>query len=312
MASMAPATKTLEIVGSVLCEHCAGACCRYVALPIDKPRTLRDYDDIRWYVMHEGFSVFVEDGDWYVQVQARCKNLQADNLCRIYETRPRICREYQGGDCDYGGGEYNYDLVFNFVLHDPLHPFQEAPLSPLGIADYCVAIIGNERIETEPDMRGHFSFSHRFTDVRTGQTVLVEAAAYRLKGRRDYMRIAGQWVRGSSPYDKPDKRVAADSVRLQFYEAPIEIVLEPSGDDWLIEAGRLDIRRLDGTVSTVLPDRLDRRGFTMSGPDTAGRYRVKYVPSGTELNPTGSTQAVFIISDRSGKTHRLEETILTP
>jgi|GEM_PF-2382821 len=204
------------------------------------------------------------------------------------------------------------EVQFDFVLHDPLHPFQEAPLSPLGIADYCVAIIGNERIETEPDMRGHFSFSHRFTDVRTGQTVLVEAAAYRLKGRRDYMRIAGQWVRGSSPYDKPDKRVAADSVRLQFYEAPIEIVLEPSGDDWLIEAGRLDIRRLDGTVSTVLPDRLDRRGFTMSGPDTAGRYRVKYVPSGTELNPTGSTQAVFIISDRSGKTHRLEETILTP
>jgi len=136
---MAPATKTLEIVGSVLCEHCAGACCRYVALPIDKPRTLRDYDDIRWYVMHEGFSVFVEDGDWYVQVQARCKNLQADNLCRIYETRPRICREYQGGDCDYGGGEYNYDLVFT-------HPKQ--------VEDYVANKLGRKLgSATEPKRR---------------------------------------------------------------------------------------------------------------------------------------------------------------
>ncbi len=106
------ASATLQIVGSVLCEHCAGACCRYVALPIDKPRSAGDYDDIRWYVMHEGLSVFVEDGDWYVQIQARCKNLRHDNMCNVYQTRPRICREYKEGDCDYSGGSYDYDLLF--------------------------------------------------------------------------------------------------------------------------------------------------------------------------------------------------------
>ena len=109
---MASVKKSLDIVGSILCEHCAGACCRYVALPIDKPRSLRDYDDLRWYLLHEGMTVFVEDGDWYVQVQARCKQLQADNLCGAYETRPEICREYQAGECDYGGGAFTYDLHF--------------------------------------------------------------------------------------------------------------------------------------------------------------------------------------------------------
>lgn len=104
--------QSLHVLGSILCEHCAAACCRYVALPLERPRTLRDYDDIRWYLMHEHFSVFVEEGDWYVQVQARCKNLRPDNLCGVYSSRPDICREYEPGECDYAGGDYSYDHWF--------------------------------------------------------------------------------------------------------------------------------------------------------------------------------------------------------
>lgn len=96
----------------VLCEHCPAACCRYLALEIDEPTSERDYDDIRWYLMHEGISVFVEDGDWYLQIQTRCKNIGADNLCQVYETRPEICREYNYGDCDYSEGGHNYELHF--------------------------------------------------------------------------------------------------------------------------------------------------------------------------------------------------------
>lgn len=99
-------------MGSVLCEQCAAACCRYLAIPLDRPRTRRDYDDIRWYLMHEGVSVFVEDGDWFVQFQARCRNLQPDNRCGVYETRPEICREYEPGDCDYSGADFGYDAFF--------------------------------------------------------------------------------------------------------------------------------------------------------------------------------------------------------
>lgn len=99
-------------MGSILCEHCTAACCRYVAIPIDKPRSARDYDDIRWYLMHQGISVFVEEGDWYVQFQTRCKNLGMDNRCGIYETRPRICREYEPGQCDYIDSQYAYEFLF--------------------------------------------------------------------------------------------------------------------------------------------------------------------------------------------------------
>ena len=99
-------------MGSILCEHCPAACCRHIALPIDKPANKRDYDDIRWYLMHKDVSIFVEEGDWYVQFQARCSNLGTDNLCQIYESRPEICRDYEPGECDYGGGAYTYDHLF--------------------------------------------------------------------------------------------------------------------------------------------------------------------------------------------------------
>lgn len=99
-------------MGSILCEQCPAACCRYLALPIDKPKTLRDFDDLRWYVMHEGIAIFVEEGDWYIQIQTKCKHLGDDNRCTIYETRPRICREYEPGECDYCGTDYGYDHLF--------------------------------------------------------------------------------------------------------------------------------------------------------------------------------------------------------
>lgn len=99
-------------MGAILCEHCAAACCRYLALPIDKPRTDRDYDDLRWYVMHDGIAVFVEDGDWYIQIRTTCRHLGADNRCMIYHTRPEICKEYEPGDCDYAGGDYGYEAMF--------------------------------------------------------------------------------------------------------------------------------------------------------------------------------------------------------
>jgi Fe-S-cluster containining protein len=99
-------------MGSILCEHCTGLCCQYIALPIDKPTTRRDFDDIRWYVMHENISVFVEDGEWFIQIAARCENLQPDNMCGIYEHRPGICREYDAGECDYEGGDYHYEVYF--------------------------------------------------------------------------------------------------------------------------------------------------------------------------------------------------------
>lgn len=99
-------------MGSILCEHCTAVCCRYLAIPLDEPSGKRDYDDMRWYLMHQNVSIFVEDGDWFIQYQTRCKNLAVDNQCTIYDTRPEICREYQPGECDYSETDYGYDHYF--------------------------------------------------------------------------------------------------------------------------------------------------------------------------------------------------------
>lgn len=95
------------------CDDCTGLCCRYFALPIETPEDKDDYDDIRWFLCHKNITVFVEDGDWYINIKNKCKHLsEKDYKCRIYNKRPRICREYSHKDCDYVEGEYDHELYF--------------------------------------------------------------------------------------------------------------------------------------------------------------------------------------------------------
>jgi Fe-S-cluster containining protein len=97
--------------GEVLCDHCSAKCCKYFALPIDEPTSRRDYDFIRWYLLHDRASVFTEDESWYLLVHTDCKHLQSNNLCGIYDSRPAICREYSTKDCEYEDN-WVYDRYF--------------------------------------------------------------------------------------------------------------------------------------------------------------------------------------------------------
>lgn len=97
--------------GANLCEYCTAKCCRYFALPIDTPTTRRDFDFLRWFLLHEHASAFVEDDIWYLLVHTTCKHLQADHRCGIYETRPQICREYTTDNCEYED-DYTYEHYF--------------------------------------------------------------------------------------------------------------------------------------------------------------------------------------------------------
>ena len=95
------------------CEKCTGLCCRYFALPIETPEDRDDFDDIRWYLCHKDVTVFIEDGDWYINIKNKCKHLSDnDNRCKIYTKRPNICRGYKHDDCDYVEGKYDYELHF--------------------------------------------------------------------------------------------------------------------------------------------------------------------------------------------------------
>lgn len=96
---------------SNLCDFCTAKCCKYFALPIDTPETWKDFEYIRWYLVHDRASIFVDEGDWYLMVHTECKHLQADNRCGIYETRPDICREYSTNNCEYED-DWTYDHYF--------------------------------------------------------------------------------------------------------------------------------------------------------------------------------------------------------
>ncbi len=114
--------------GEVLCTYCPAKCCRYFALPIDRPTEWKDFEYMRWFLMHDKASVFVEDGTWYILVHTKCKNLRDDNLCGIYETRPQICRDYTTKNCEYEDS-WVYDHYFE---------------TPEQVEEYAEALLGEK------------------------------------------------------------------------------------------------------------------------------------------------------------------------
>lgn len=113
--------------GASLCAFCEAKCCRYFALPIDKPTEWADYDAIRWFLFHDRAAVFIEKGDWYLLVYTPCKHLGETNRCSIYDERPKICREYSTDDCEYED-DWVYDHYFE--TSEQVEEYAEAVLGP--------------------------------------------------------------------------------------------------------------------------------------------------------------------------------------
>lgn len=107
-----------------ICETCEGRCCRYFALEIDVPETARDFDDIRWYLAHEKIRIFVEEGEWYLEVMNPCRHLDKSNRCRIYASRPAICREHATDDCE-GHEKLHFDREHEFNSEEELTRFAQ-------------------------------------------------------------------------------------------------------------------------------------------------------------------------------------------
>ncbi|MBI2825816.1 MAG: YkgJ family cysteine cluster protein [Planctomycetia bacterium] len=113
--------------GECLCDHCSAKCCKYFALPIDTPKTREEFDYLRWYLLHDQATAFVEDGSWYLLVHTVCKHLRPDNRCGIYNERPQVCREYSTTNC-----EYEDDWVYERYFETPeqVDEYVEAVLPP--------------------------------------------------------------------------------------------------------------------------------------------------------------------------------------
>jgi len=99
----------------ITCDKCNGQCCRDVAVDMDEPKTLEEWEYIRWLVAHENVSVYVdEEDDWLVEFVTPCLML-VNNKCKIYNDRPKICREHPLSDCvmngDPGGEKLRFDTL---------------------------------------------------------------------------------------------------------------------------------------------------------------------------------------------------------
>jgi hypothetical protein len=200
------------------------------------------------------------------------------------------------------------EVLFDFVLTRPL---DHRPLDPVGIADYCVLDVGGVQRIAEPEFDGHFRFSHTLTNQAPGSKIKATATAYHAVGRRDLAAIAAAPAALGGAADEADRKVAADSVRLVVYQATIDLPIPRTASPLDPSSGRIQIRKADGTVTSVFQDRPNRRGFTVAeAPD--GAHTFSYVPRGDELNPTGTTKVEFTVYEQGGRRHTVSQKLSTP
>lgn len=97
----------------VNCQECNAKCCRYVSTEIDRPASKEDFDDIKWFLCHKNVIVYIDNEDeWVVEFKTECKYLDENKKCKIYDKRPRICREHDTEDCDVNGSGEDCKVLF--------------------------------------------------------------------------------------------------------------------------------------------------------------------------------------------------------
>lgn len=117
------------------CQTCRALCCRYFCFQIDEPTDYDEFEDIRWYLLHQGVRVHIdEDGAWFIQIDNPCQALDANNRCTIYEDRPLICRGYSTDNCEATDDDYGYREEFT---------------TPEQLAAYARRVLGDETYEKE-------------------------------------------------------------------------------------------------------------------------------------------------------------------
>lgn len=92
--------KRSRAVSNPSCQGCPSLCCRDLVLPIDKPKTPDDVEELKWHVQYDTVSVFVRTHRWYLLIEGRCQYLSGDSLCRIYDRRPARCRRHNPPGCE--------------------------------------------------------------------------------------------------------------------------------------------------------------------------------------------------------------------
>ena len=154
------------------CGKCNALCCQYFCFEIDEPDEYDDFEDIRWYLCHEGVSVHVdEDEDWYIQIANRCNQLGENNLCTIYEDRPLICRSYSGENCELTGSDYAY--IEEFTTPEQLDEYARKTLGENEYEQAMIKFRAKAGGVSRKKMKEHLlknGVLPRKTDKKTGST----------------------------------------------------------------------------------------------------------------------------------------------
>lgn len=105
------------------CTRCRGAvCCTYLTQRIDTPRSMADFDLLRWQLSHRDTQAYKDVDGWFLLVNNPCRHLRADGRCGIYETRPQVCRDHSTKDCEVDGpappGDFELFFADDAALDD--------------------------------------------------------------------------------------------------------------------------------------------------------------------------------------------------
>lgn len=187
--------------------------------------------------------------------------------------------------------------------------------SRFGSGDYAIMLdeTGKQYSDCGPALKGCFQWLHTFdrvSDDPTPSRFIV--TVYRRNGLRDKMPVGGALLDGGAPTDETDERVAEATALVRVYQSAFDVDVKlPAGEpDWSLS--RLEIKPAHKRVRRIRQDREGRRGFEVSGPDTAGSWHVHYEPSTEDVNVTGITPAELTVADERGQTVVFRQPIETP
>lgn len=84
------------------CKECPAICCKYITLEFKIPKNIDDFQKARNLLLHENVEIIIEeDGTWWLKLISNCKKLNNENLCNIYKTRPKPCKEFSITQCPF-------------------------------------------------------------------------------------------------------------------------------------------------------------------------------------------------------------------
>lgn len=103
-----------ELTPETKCSFCPGTkCCTYITQKIPGPRSRDDFDHLLWQLAHENIQAYKDSDGWFLLINNRCTMLGDDGRCRIYDTRPQVCRDYSNDYCEFDApAEEGFELFF--------------------------------------------------------------------------------------------------------------------------------------------------------------------------------------------------------